>query len=129
MEQALKDADRRKDEFLAMLAHELRNPLGAVSHALLVLRMSDTDRPAAERALGVLVRQVKHQTRLVEDLLDASRITRGKIQLRQDRVDLARIAREPAEDHRSAWGEAGPTLRLEVTEQPVWVVGDPTRLS
>src|SRR5438094_633615 len=77
----LAERDRRKDDFLAMLAHELRNPLGAASNALQLMRHQRTSEPALQRAMSVLERQVQHQVRLVDDLLDVSRITRGKISL------------------------------------------------
>src|SRR5262249_18833078 len=89
--EALAEADRRKDEFLAMLAHELRNPLGAVGNALQILRIGDASRPAWQRAMDVADRQVKHQARLVDDLLDVSRITQGKITLHPEPLDLVQV--------------------------------------
>jgi PAS domain S-box-containing protein len=125
----LAHANRAKDEFLAMLAHELRNPLGAVTNALQVMRMSDPARPAWQRAMDVVGRQVKHQARLVDDLLDVSRITQGKIHLRAEPIDLARLVREATEDHSRALEEAGLTHTVELGQQPIWVTGDPTRLA
>lgn len=125
----LAEADRRKDQFLAMLAHELRNPLGAIVNALHILRMRHTDDPAQQRARNVLERQVQHQARIVDDLLDVSRITRGKIELRRERLDLARLIRETAEDHRNAMEAAGLTLTLALPKGPIWVMGDPDRLA
>ena len=87
-EQALRDADRRKDEFLATLAHELRNPLAPIRNALQILRLSP-DPEAHEQARSVMERQVGQMVRLVDDLLDVSRITTGKLELRKERVPTA----------------------------------------
>ena len=125
----LAEAAQRKDEFLAMLAHELRNPLGAVSNALQVMRRSDPDTPAYERAQEAAIRQLLHQTRLVDDLLDVARITRNAISLRQDRLDLARLVRDTAEDYRGRVEGAGLSLTVELPREPVPVMGDPTRLA
>ena len=110
MEAALKDADRRKDEFLAMLAHELRNPLAPLVNGLHVLRQPDPDPRAADAARRMMDRQVGHMTRLVDDLLDVSRVTRGKVSLRTGRLDLARLTRVAVEDHRPAFAKAGVEL-------------------
>ncbi len=122
-------ADRRKDDFLAMLAHELRNPLGAISNSIHVMSGTSPDRPAFRRALEVAVRQINHQTRLVDDLLDVSRIARGKIRLHLEQLDLAALARSTAEDHRDALEAAGVSLLLELPGHPVWVNGDRVRLA
>jgi PAS domain S-box-containing protein len=90
-EDALKDADRKKDEFLAMLAHELRNPLAAVRNSLQILKLPRVDAEAKERARDMMERQVHHLVRLVDDLLDVSRVMRGKIELRRERVELATV--------------------------------------
>src|SRR5262249_12739658 len=92
--EALSEASRAKDEFLAMLAHELRNPLAALTSALQVLRMSGPEQSAWGRSMEVVRRQVHHQSRLVDDLLDVSRITQGKVALRRERVDLGQIVRD-----------------------------------
>jgi PAS domain S-box-containing protein len=126
--EALAAADRHKDEFLAMLAHELRNPLAPIRNCLELLRLRETDTPTMERVREVVERQVRHMTRLVDDLLDVSRITCGKILLRYERLDLGRLIRDTARDHLHALEEAGPALLLELPEEPVWVVGDPTRV-
>src|SRR5205823_12688212 len=94
----LAEADRRKDHFLAMLAHELRNPLGAISTAVHVLQQPHGAEAARQRALQVLRRQVQHQARMVNELLDVSRITRGLIDLYREPLDLARLVREAVED-------------------------------
>jgi PAS domain S-box-containing protein len=127
--EALAEADRRKDEFLAMLAHELRNPLAAIWGALHLARVSETDELRRQTALDAVERQVRHQTRLVDDLLDVSRITRGKIVLRPERLDLARLLRESVQDHRRALEAASLHLALVLPEQSVWVNGDATRLA
>ena len=100
-EASLKDADRRKDEFLAILAHELRNPLAPVRLALEMLRMNKGgDSAIAERAMDVMGRQLAHLVRLIDDLLDVSRITRGKLELRRARVTLADVVRTALETSR-----------------------------
>jgi PAS domain S-box-containing protein len=128
-EEALREADRRKDEFLAMLAHELRNPLAPLLNGLHLLRQSETPPEACARARDMMARQLRHLTHLVNDLLDVSRILRGKVQLRRERLDLARLARTTAEDRRPGLEQAGLALRLEAPETPVWVAGDETRLA
>src|SRR5688500_12295586 len=87
----LRDADRRKDEFLATLAHELRNPLAPIRNALAILKMPAADPTVVERSRAMMERQVKHLVRLVDDLLDVSRVMRGRIELRKERLDLATV--------------------------------------
>ncbi|MGK3992513.1 PAS domain S-box protein [Sorangium sp. So ce1024] len=128
-ETRLKEADQRKDEFLAMLAHELRNPLGPIRNAVEILRRIAGQPPSLARACGVIDRQVSHMARLVDDLLDVSRVARGRIQLRKERCDLARLLRQTAEDYRSTLEASGLSLELALPAEPVWVSGDPTRLS
>ncbi|WP_437730869.1 PAS domain S-box protein [Sorangium sp. So ce1335] len=128
-EAALKEADRRKDEFLAMLAHELRNPLGPLRNAAEILRRSGLEQPWAAQACGVLERQVAHMARLVDDLLDVSRVARGRITLRRERCDLTQVLRHTAEDYRSTLEANGLALALEIPAEPLWVHADPTRLS
>jgi signal transduction histidine kinase/CheY-like chemotaxis protein len=121
------ESDRRKDEFLAMLAHELRNPLAPMLTALQLMELRPDDAAVVERARVVLGRQVRHMTRLVDDLLDVSRITRGKIVLRTERVDLAALAAR-------ALDAARPLMegrRLEVSAQVpsgLFVNADPVRM-
>ena len=95
--QALRDADRRKDEFLATLAHELRNPLAPVRNALQILKMPRVDAQTVERSREMMERQVQHLVRLVDDLLDVSRVMRGKIELRRERVELATVVARAVE--------------------------------
>src|SRR5262249_40085751 len=128
-EEALKEADRRKDEFLAMLAHELRNPLGPIRNAAEVLGLKRPVEPTLARASEMIERQVVHMARLIDDLLDVSRISRGKVLLRKECCDLARVARETAGDYRPNLAQAGLRLVADVPAGPVWVEGDPTRLA
>ncbi len=114
---------------MAMLAHELRNPLAPVRNALHVQRMPGVDAATTARAQAIIERQVTHMTRLVDDLLDASRIARNKIQLRPERLNLARLVRTTAEDRRPMVEDAGLTLAVEAPYPPVWVEGDATRLA
>jgi signal transduction histidine kinase/ActR/RegA family two-component response regulator len=122
-------ADQSKDEFLAMLAHELRNPLAPILNAVGVLKRLGSDEPISRRAWEIIERQVRHQARLIDDLLDISRITRGKISLRPERLDLVRLVRDTAEDRRTLLEADGRALALQLPDTPVWVEGDPTRLS
>jgi signal transduction histidine kinase len=125
----LAEADRRKNEWIAMLSHELRNPLTALVQGLYLLRDAGQDRGTAEELLGLMERQTQHTLRLVDDLLDVSRISHGKVQLRPERLDLSRLVRTAAEDRRRSLEQAGLTLTVEVPETPLWATGDPTRLS
>src|SRR5579884_1752757 len=115
----LEEAHRHKDEFLAMLGHELRNPLAPIRNALHVLHRLGPDPATLAWAHDVTQRQVRHLTRLVDDLLDVSRISRGKIRLRCERLDVREILRGTAEDHRSVCEEAGLRLDVLVPETPV----------
>jgi PAS domain S-box-containing protein len=125
----LSEADRRKNEFLAMLAHELRNPLAPISNAARALRMGSGDREAVESASEMLERQVGHMARLVDDLLDMSRITRGKIELRPERVELAPIVHQSVEASRPLYRSLNHELVVTLPPQPVYLDGDPTRLA
>jgi signal transduction histidine kinase/ActR/RegA family two-component response regulator len=125
----LEEADRRKDEFLAVLSHELRNPLAPIRNGLYVLGKAGPESDQGARALEVIERQVGHMTRLVDDLLDVTRVSRGKIQLQVDEVDLGEIVRRAVEDHRSAFVENGVGLEAAIPEAPLVVDGDAIRLS
>jgi PAS domain S-box-containing protein len=125
----LREADRRKDEFLAMLAHELRNPLAPVRSATDLLRMRGDDRQTVEFVTNVLDRQVGHLARLVDDLLDVARITRGSIGLRRARLDLARLVGDVVQDHRRAIEDAGLSPEVQLPQAPVWMNGDATRIA
>ncbi|MBI3838430.1 MAG: PAS domain S-box protein [Planctomycetia bacterium] len=124
----LREADRRKDEFLAMLAHELRNPLAPIRNALELLN-SDVDRDTAEWAKALMQRQVRHIVRLVDDLLDVSRIMRGKIQLKKEPVELSSAIHDALEEARPAIALQGQEFTLLLPPQPIWVQADPVRLS
>jgi PAS domain S-box-containing protein len=121
-------ADRRKDEFLATLAHELRNPLGAISNALHVMSLVEPSHPAHGRAFAVALRQVSQQTRLVDDLLDVSRIAEGKIRLQEEILDLADVVRQTAADHTPAMENSGLRLYVELEASELRVRGDRARL-
>ncbi len=127
-EEALKDADRHKDEFLAMLAHELRNPLAPIRNGLHILRMPNVDRAGTERVQTMMELQVRNLTRLVDDLLDVSRITRGKIQLRKERIDLATVIGRAVETVRPFIELQKHELSVAVPQQPMLLEADPTRL-
>jgi len=120
---------RRKDEFLAMLGHELRNPLAPVRTSLHILRSEKATTEQREKARETIERQVVHLTRLVDDLLDISRISQGKILLRNERVELVATLRAAVEDRRPQMEAAGLALELALPSSPLWVSGDPTRLS
>ena len=135
IEQALRDAnaklveaDRRKDEFLAMLSHELRNPLAPLSNSLLLLEHAEPGAEKARRAREVMRRQVSHLTRIVDDLLDVTRIARGRIELRRAELDLAQLVARTAEDHRGVMQAKGIALEIGTPRGPVRVNGDEVRL-
>jgi len=123
----LRDNNRRKDEFLAMLAHELRNPLSAITFASELLSTQDGQSDVAWSA-GVVARQCGHLSRLIDDLLDVARISRGKIELRRQRVDLSAVVRGACEIVSHAANEKRQTLNFHHDGAPRWVDGDPTRL-
>jgi PAS domain S-box-containing protein len=127
-EDALRDADRRKDEFLATLAHELRNPLAPVRNALEMLKRSNGDQESAETARAMMDRQVTHMAHLIDDLMDVSRITRGRLVLRRQRVDLAGVLRDAADACRNAYADNRLELRITFPPTPLFVQGDPVRL-
>jgi PAS domain S-box-containing protein len=129
MNARLQVADRRKDEFIALLAHELRNPLAPVLTAVELLQRLRVRDPAVERAHAIIGRQVAHMSRLIGDLLDVARIVRGSLALQMDTCDLAGIARETAEDYRAVLESAGLSLVIEDAGEPAWVKGDPVRLA
>ena len=126
----LKEADRRKNEFLATLAHELRNPLAPISNAVQVLRRhGSVDKETVEAASGLLQRQVAHLARLVEDLLDMSRITRGRIELRREKVELETVVRQVVEATRAQYRSMNHELTIAMPDEPVLLDADPTRLA
>ena len=125
LEAALTENDRRKDEFLAMLAHELRNPLAAIGTAVELLRQPDAAAEDAEWAKEVIERQVKHLARLIDDLLDVSRITRGKIELRKERVDARTVIGSAVETVRPLIEERKHELTISLAARPAAVRGRP----
>ena len=125
---ALKEADRRKDEFLATLAHELRNPLAPLRHGLDILRRSPDSAEAAE-IRDIMDRQLNHLVRLIDDLLDVSRVSQGKIELRRQTIAAADVIRSALEASRPMIDSAGHSLQIDVPEQPIWLDADPTRLA
>jgi CheY-like chemotaxis protein len=127
-EARLREADRRKTEFLAALSHELRTPLTPIRNGLVLLERAPPGSPAAARAREVLQRQTAHLVRLVDDLLDVTRISHGKVELHRARIDLRELARRGCEDHRALLEGARIALRLELPDAPVLVDGDPDRL-
>ncbi len=126
---ALRDDDQRKDQFLAMLAHELRNPLGPVLNATYLLGNPGLPEASAGRARKVLDRQVRHMARLLDDLLDVSRISRGKVELERETVDMSALAREVVDDHLESFRTAGLVLDLALAAEPLFVHADRTRMA
>ncbi len=123
------EADRRKDEFIATLAHELRNPLAPIRTGLEILRRVGELPPAAARTREMMERQLTHMVRLVDDLLDVSRISRGKLELRQVPLTLDQVLADALETCQHGVAAAGHTLSLELPPQPVPLQGDLTRLA
>jgi PAS domain S-box-containing protein len=128
-EEQLRDADRRKDEFLALLAHELRNPLAPLRNGLQVMRLTGGAGDAAERARAMMDRQLGHMVRLIDDLLDVSRISRNKMELRRERVLLSDAVANAVETARPAIDAADHQLIVSLPPQPVYLEADLTRLA
>jgi CheY-like chemotaxis protein/nitrogen-specific signal transduction histidine kinase len=128
-EQALRDADRRKDEFLATLAHELRNPLAPIRTGLQLMHVANGDEKVVEQARTMMGRQLTQLVRLVDDLMDVSRISRGKLELRKEKVELATVVHSAVEACRSLVEEMGHELTVTLPPQPVVVEADLTRLA
>jgi PAS domain S-box-containing protein len=128
-EALLRESDRRKDEFLAVLSHELRNPLAPIRNGVSVLSRAPAGSPSWQRALEIIHRQSDQLTRLVDDLLDITRINRGKIRLQLARLDLVDVARRCVEDLRDDFQRRGVALTFLPPDAPIWVHGDAIRLS
>lgn len=128
-ERALLLADRRKDEFLATLAHELRNPLAPIRTGLDIMRINANDPVSCERARSIMERQLKQMVRLVDDLLDVSRINTGKLTIRREQLMLQDVVNDALELARPFIAAQGHTLHVQVPEQAVYLVGDATRLA
>ncbi len=124
----IQEADRRKDEFLGMLAHELRNPLGPIYNAVqLQKRLKPEDSRMADLR-DIIDRQAKHMGRLIDDLLDATRVAHGKILLRKEHCDLGEIVQKTIVDYRAPIEASDLKLNVFVPDSPIWIDGDPTRL-
>ena len=128
-EEAIQEADRRKDEFLAMLGHELRNPLAPIRNALGFLKMPGATEEEVREASETIDRQVEHLIRLVDDLLDVSRIMHGVVELRKERVDLAEVVARAVETMQPSIDARGHQLTVTMPPEPLPVVADPIRLS
>jgi PAS domain S-box-containing protein len=128
-EQALREADRRKDEFLATLAHELRNPLAPICNSLHILRLAGADAAAHEPVVEMMERQIGHMVRLVDDLLEMSRITRGKIELRKERVELAAVIRSAVEASQPMIDAGNHQLAISLPAEPITLEADPVRMA
>ncbi len=129
LSEALASADRRKDEFLAILGHELRNPLAPIRNAVEVLRRLTPSLPELDEMWDIVERQSGQLTRLVDDLLDVSRISSGRILLRRTTVDLGPLVRQAAGDFRSVLEEAGLSLSISTPDRPLLVDVDPARIT
>ncbi len=129
VERALEEADRRKNEFLAILSHELRNPLAPIRNAAQILRVTAPPLPELQWARDVIDRQVQQMTRLVDDLFDVSRITRGKMVLRKRRVDLAAVVTTTVEASRPTIEKRGHDLTVVLPPESIHLEADPTRLA
>ena len=128
-EAALREANQRKDEFLAMLGHELRNPLAAISNATEVTKRLAAGDERLQRAQRVLERQAAHMTRLIDGLLEVSRIARGKIQLERETLDARHVVATVLQDRRSQAEAQGLTVSVDLSPRPVWVSADTVRLT
>jgi two-component system CheB/CheR fusion protein len=127
--EALREADRRKDEFLAILAHELRNPLAPIRNSLHILRLSSQGDPATTRVGEMVERQVNHMVRLIDDLMEVSRITRGKIELRKETLEIGGIVRAAIESSRPLIDARRLQLAVELPPEPLTLDGDAVRLT
>ncbi len=125
----LSKADRHKNEFLAMLAHELRNPLAPIKNCVDILNRIGTPDGLAQEAREMMDRQVQHMTRLIDDLLDVSRVSSGKIDLRKTRLDLAAVISQLVETCRPSFDAAGQELTIRVAPEPLIMEADPVRLA
>jgi PAS domain S-box-containing protein len=126
--EALAELHRRKDEFLAMLSHELRNPLSAIFNALHILRLQDTENPVQQKAKIVIERQVGQLAHLVDDLLEVSRVITGRIQLHQERLEMRGIVERAIESARPLIDRHQHELSVSLPAEPLWLRADPTRL-
>lgn len=128
MEQALRQADQRKDEFLATLAHELRNPLAPIRNTLQILTLTADGNEMVTSSVDLMTRQVNQLVRLIDDLLDVSRISRGTVQLRPERIDLRAVVEQAVDASRPLYQADGRVLTVELPPTPLYIQGDMTRL-
>jgi PAS domain S-box-containing protein len=128
-ERLLREADRRKDEFLATLSHELRNPLTPIINALHILNLQDMPEVTHQAAREMIDRQLQHMVRLIDDLLDVSRITGGKFQLRKERIELSSVLEQAIEASRPNLDSAAHRLKVEPAQWPIYLDADPVRLT
>ncbi len=127
--EALRDDDQRKDRFLAMLAHELRNPLAPISNAVQIMRVEGPNGPNFTWSIDVISDQIKHMTRMVDDLLDVSRITRGKVDLQKEPIELATVVELAVQASQHLFEDYKHQLRVTLSEQPMLLEVDPARLA
>jgi signal transduction histidine kinase/DNA-binding response OmpR family regulator len=125
----IQEADRRKNEFLAMLAHELRNPLAPIRNAVEILRLGGADPQVVAKTSGLIENQVHQLVRLVDDLLDISRITRGMIRLQKEAIRAATVIERAVETSRPVLDARAHVLEVSVPDEPIWLEGDPVRLA
>jgi PAS domain S-box-containing protein len=128
-QERLRESDQRKDAFLATLAHELRNPLAPIRHAAEILRLKAPSDPALQAVQAMIDRQIRHLARLIDDLMEASRMTRGRVRLRRERVELAGILEPVLATFRPRAERAGQTLTLVLPTAPIHLFADPVRLT
>jgi len=128
-EEALREADLRKDQFLALLAHELRNPLAPIRNGVEILRMSAADTGPSSQLLVMMERQLAHMARLLDDLLDVSRIANGMIELRKERIDVAQAVQAAIEASKPLIDSMGHRMSVSLPPQPVMIDADPIRLA
>jgi signal transduction histidine kinase len=127
--QALRDADRRKDSFLATLAHELRNPLVPIRNALEIMRLASGKPEVVEKSRALIERQMRHLVRLIDDLLDIARISRGQIHLRREPIGLAEIVEDASESCRPLLEQFRHTLSITLPDRPIVLTADRMRLA
>lgn len=129
VEDALRDTDRRKDEFLGTLAHELRNPLVPIRNALEIMRLCGNAPAVVESSRTMIERQIKQMVRLIDDLLDVARLSRGAIQLKRERIEAATVVAGAVESCRPLIDSAGHSLTVSIPAEPIVLFADPTRLT
>jgi PAS domain S-box-containing protein len=129
VEHALREADRRKDEFIATLAHELRNPLAAISSAAEIFNLKLSVQDSARQPVAIIKRQVNHMVRIIDDLLDVSRLNYGKLSVRKEKVDLADVLRSAIETSQPIVDRYRHRLKVTLPQQTIWVEADPIRLA